>query len=91
MTSAAGQTRSNTDLAFEENNHEEADTIMICPAAEASQQCPNAELVFFTPDTDVLVLVIGHYEKLCKKSSISVVSGVIDIQPIWRALGEEKA
>jgi len=91
ITSAAGQTRSNRDLTFKENNHEEANTIMICLADEASQRCPNAELVFFTPDTDVLVLVIGHYEKLCKKSSISMVSGVIDIQPIWRALGEEKA
>jgi len=64
---------------------------MICLAAEASQRCPNAELVFFTPDTDVLALVIGHYEKFCKKSSISMVLDVIDIQPIWRALGEEKA
>jgi len=39
---------------------------MICLAAEASRRCPNAELVFFTPDTDVLVLAIEHYEKLCK-------------------------
>ena len=91
ITSASGQTRSNRDLTFEENNHEEADTIMICLAAEASQRCPNAELVFFTPDTDVLVLTIGHYEKLCKKSSISMISVIIDIQPMWRALGEEKA
>ena len=87
ITSASGQTRSNRDLTFEVNNHEEADTIMICLAAEASQRCPNAELVFFTPDTDVLVFTIGHYKKLCKKSSISMISGFIDIQPMWRALG----
>jgi len=55
ITSASGQIRSNRDLTFEENNHEEADTIMICLAAEASQRCPNAELVFFTPDTEILV------------------------------------
>ena len=64
---------------------------MICVAAEATQRCSNAELVFFTPDTDVFVLAKGHYEKLCKKSSISMISGIIDSQPIWRALGEEKA
>ena len=64
---------------------------MICLTAKASQRCPNAELVFFTPDTDVLVLAIGNYDKLCKRSSISMVSGIIDIQPIWRALGKEKA
>ena len=44
--------------------------------------------IFFIPYTDVLVLAIY---KLCKKSSISMVSGIIDIQPIWRTLGEEKA
>ena len=32
-----------------------------------------------------------HYEKLCKKTSISMVSGMVDVEPIWRALGEEKA
>ena len=63
---------------------------MICLAAKVAQQCPNAELVFFTPDTDVLVLAIGHYGKLCKRTSISMVLGIIDIKPIWRALGEEK-
>ena len=63
---------------------------MICLAAKASQRCPNAELVFFTPDTAVLVLAIEHYNKLCKRSLISMVSGIIDIQPIWRALDKEK-
>jgi len=37
-------------------NHEEADTLMICLAAAASQRCPRARMVFFNPDTDVLVL-----------------------------------
>ena len=46
---------------------------MICLATK----CPNAELVFFTPDTDVLILVIGHYDKLGKRTSISMVSGII--------------
>ena len=64
---------------------------MICLAAKASQRCPDAQLVFFSPDTDVLVLAVTHYEKLCKKTSISMVSGMVDVEPTWRALGEEKA
>ena len=36
ITSASGQIRSNKDLNFEDNNHEEADTIMICLAAKAA-------------------------------------------------------
>ena len=91
ITAASGHTRSNGNLHFEDNNHEEADTLMICLAAKASQRCPDAQLVFFSPDTDVLVLAVTHYEKLCKKTSISMVSGMVDVEPIWRALGEEKA
>ncbi len=91
ITSASGKTRCNRDIEFEDNNHEEADTLMICLATKSSQRCPNAELVFFTPDTDVLILVIAHYDQLCKRTSISMVSGIIHIQPIWRALGREKA
>ena len=46
IMSVSGQTRSNRDLNYEDNDHEEADTIMICLAAKALQWCPNAELVF---------------------------------------------
>ena len=38
---------------------------MICLAAKASQWCPNAKLVFFTPDIDVFVLAI-LYDKGCQ-------------------------
>ena len=69
-------------MHFENNNHEEADTLMICLAAEASQQCPDAQLVFFTPDTDVLVLAVAYYDKLCKRTLLSMVSGTVDIEPI---------
>lgn len=91
IVSASGHTRSNHNMTFPENNHEEADTLMICLAATAAQRCPLAELVFFSPDTDVLVLVVANYDKLCHKTSMSMVSGVIEIEPIWRALGREKA
>ena len=79
ITSASGQTRSNRNMHFEDNNHEEADTLMICLAAEASQRCPDAQLVFFTSDTDVLVLAVAHYDKLCKRTLLSMVSGTVDM------------
>ena len=90
ITSASGHTRSNRNMHFEDNNHEEADTCMICLAAEASQRCPDAKLVFFTPDTDVLVLAVAHYDTLYKRTLLSMVSGTVDIEPIWRALDKEK-
>ena len=56
ITSTSHQhTRSKRSIQFEENNHEEADTVMICLAASASQKCPTARMVFFSPDTGILV------------------------------------
>lgn len=62
-------------MVFQVNNHEEADTL----------------LVFFSPDTDVLVLVIANYDLMLKNTSISMASGNMQIEPIWRALGTERA
>ena len=87
ITSAAGHTRSNQTMQFKENNHEEADTLMICLAAAASQRCPEARMIFFSPDTDVLVLAIAHYDKLCRNTAISMASGILEIGPTWSALG----
>ena len=63
ITSASGKTRCNRDLEFEDNNPEEADMFMICLAAQSSQRCPNAELVFFTPNTDVLKHTMASFVK----------------------------
>lgn len=56
---------------------------MIHQAVLASQRNPHAELMFFSPDTDVLVLIVAHYRQLCKNTSISMASGVLQIEPIW--------
>ena len=92
ITSSSGHTRSNKDLLFQDNNHEEADTLLIYQAVLASQRNPSdAQMVFFSPDTDVLVLVIANYDLMLKNTSISMASGVMGIQPIWTAIGAERA
>ena len=48
-------------------------------------------MVFFSPDTAVLVLVIANYDLMLKNTSISMASVVIRIQPIWTAVGAERA
>jgi hypothetical protein len=43
-------------LFFEGNNHEEADTLLIHHAVFVSRRNPSdAQIFFFSPDTDVLV------------------------------------
>ncbi|KAJ4939708.1 hypothetical protein JOQ06_029151 [Pogonophryne albipinna] len=92
ITSVSGNTRSNKYLLFEENNHEEADTLLIHQAVLASHRNPaDAQLMFFSPDTDILVLVTANYDLLLKNTSISMASGVVQIEPLWRALGKERA
>ena len=92
ITSASGHTRSNKDLYFEDNNHEEADTLLIHQAVLASQRNPsNSQLVFFSPDTDVLVLVTANYDMLLKNTSVSMTSGIVHVRAVWKALGPARA
>ena len=90
--SSSGHTRSNQDLLFQDNNHEEADTLLIYQTVLASQRNPpDAQMVFFSPDKDVLVLAIANYDVMLKNTSISMASGVIRIKPIWTVIGAERA
>src|SRR6218665_2828242 len=75
------------DEIIQDNNHEEADTLLIYHAVLASQRNPpDAQMVFFSPDTDVLMLVIANYDLMLRNTSISM-----RIDPIWRAIGSERA
>ena len=93
ITSAAGVTRSNRVVGpFPDNNHEEADTLMICLGVSATERnSVNAQMTFFSPDTDVLVLIIANYDRLPKNTSISMASRVQQIEPLWIALGPDRA
>jgi len=93
ITSAAGHTRSNRDVGpFPDNKHEEADTLMICLGVSATEQNPvDAQMTFFSSDTDVLVLIIANYDRLPKTTSISMASSVQQIEPLWAALGSDRA
>jgi len=63
ITSSSGHTTSNENLLFQDNNHKEADTLLIYQAVLVSQRNPpNAQMVFFSPNTDVLVLAIANYD-----------------------------
>ena len=48
-------------------------------------------MVFFSPDTDILVLVTANYDLLLRNTSISMASGVVQIESLWRALGAARA
>ena len=93
ITSAAGHTNSNVDLGpFPDNNHEEADTLMICLGVFAAERhSKKAQITFFSPDTDVLVLLVANFDRLPTSTSISMASGIKQIEPIWKSLGPERS
>jgi len=91
ITSSAGHTRSNRDVGpFSDNNHEEADTLMICLGVSATER-NSMDMTFFSPDTDVLVLIIANSDRLPKNTSISMASRVRQIEPLWAGLGPDRA
>ena len=68
---------------FPDNNLEEADTLMICLEVSATEgNLRDEEMTFFSPDTDVLVLIVASYDLLPKNTSIPMVSGVQQIKPL---------
>ena len=92
ITSSSGYTRSNSSVEFEDNNHEEAETLIIHHALLSSRRNPaNARIVIFSPDTVVLVLPVANHHLHLRNTSVSMVSGVIDVEPIARALGRQRA
>ena len=92
ISSAAGNSFSNSQIQFERNNHEEADTLLIYHAILASHRNPpDAKLMIYSPDTDVLLLTIANYERLLKDTAISMTSRILQVEPIWKALGGKRA
>ena len=65
---------------------------MIHHAVLSSRRNPaSARIVIFSPDTDVLVLAVANHHLLLRNTSVSMVSGFIDVDPIARALGRQRA
>ena len=64
ITSAAGQSRRNIIINFVNDDHDEADTLMIYHAVIATEQNQMVtKLFFFSPYTVVLVLSMAHYDR----------------------------
>ena len=51
----------------------------------------NARIVIFSPDNNVLVLAVANHHLLIRNTSVAMASGVIDVEPIARALDRQRA
>ena len=50
----------------------------------------NARIVIFSPDNNVLVLAVANHHLLIRNTSVAMAS-VVDVEPIVRALGRQRA
>ena len=66
------------------NNHEEADTLIVLHATLASStNAFQPQIVIFSPDTDVLVLLVSHAMKLSKECYLQLShTGIVNIHTI---------
>ena len=78
-----------------EPRHEEADTLLILHAIDASKDSSVKQLDVCSPDTDVFLLLLYWYPHLCTKTRFLTGKGstkrLITVKPLYTALGEEKA
>ena len=65
---------------------------MINHAVLSSRRNPaSARIVIFSPDKNVLVLAVANHHLLIRNTSVAMASGFIDVEPIARALGRQRA
>jgi len=65
---------------------------MICLGVSATERnSVDAQMTFFSPEADVLVLIIANYDRLPKNTSIFMASSVQQIKPLRTALGPDRA
>jgi len=63
-----------------------------CLRVSATERNPvDAQLTFFSSDTNVQYLITANYDRLQKNTSISMASSVQQIEPLWAALGPNRA
>ena len=83
------------DYGLQRQNHEEADTLIILHCFQTAKIDPFREVVIVCCDTDVLLMLLYHYQTLCTHKIIRMGRGDhkrgINIGKSFEALGSAKS
>ena len=92
LVSADGKTQGNIE-SHNLNNHEEADTLMVLHAIEATRSQPkNHRIVVFSPDTDVFIILYTFHEQLSATTYMrQTTEKLICIKKIADRIGSRKS
>ena len=65
----------NFDYDLQGHNHEEGDTLIILHCFQIAKIDPVREVVIVCSDTDVLLMLLYHYQTLCTQTTMRVGTG----------------
>ena len=80
----------NGNVGEEENDHEEADTLMIRCLKLANDYMVTNIITVYSADTDVFLLLLSHSNKIiCQNLFMSLVNGNTDVKSLCEKIGED--
>ena len=80
----------NGNMREEQNDHEEADTLMIRGLMIVNDFIGDKIIYVYSADTDVFLLLLSHSDKInCQCLFIHLVKGKVDIKHLCQKLGND--
>ena len=81
---------SNFDNNLRVHCHEEADTLIVLHGIDVAKRDPFQELYIDCWDTDVFLLLLYYFEKLCTRTVFNGKNNCVDIGMLYEVLHKEK-
>ena len=81
---------SNFDNNLRVHCHEEADTLIVLHGIDVAKRDPFQELYIDSCDTDVFLLLLYYFEKLCTRTVFNGKNNCVDIGMLYEVLHKEK-
>ena len=81
---------SNFDNNIRVHCHEEADTLIVLHGIDVAERDPFQELYIDCCDTDVFLLLLYYFEKLCTRTVFNGKNDCVDIGMLYEVLDKEK-
>ena len=73
------------------HSHEETDNLIVLQSIDVAKSNPFCQLYVAFPDTDVLLLLLQFYRRMCNNTIFHAITREINVGCAYKALGNEKS
>ena len=73
------------------HSHEETDNLIVLQSIDVANSNPFCQLYVAFPDTDVLLLLLHFYRRMCNNTIFHAIAREINVGCAYKALGNEKS